>query len=757
MPKYTYLLFMLFAMACTKVEKAKPVVNTNYSIVPQPSSLEQQKGLFVLDANTKIVCFSPFETEGNYLKELIDQSSNFAIDLVFNTNAKDKAIYLKQLPIGGLPNPEAYELLVDSTKIEISAATNEGIFRAIQTLRQLLPAQFHQKQQQDQKSNSWGIPAVKISDAPKFLWRGLLLDCSRHFFSKKVVKKYIDLLAYYKMNTLHWHLTEDQGWRIAIDKYPELTTTGAWRKDKNGEKYGGFYSKEDIREIVAYAQNRHINIVPEIELPGHSQAALAAYPHLSCTGQQLEVGTEWGVFKDIYCAGNDTVFQFLEDVLTEVIELFPSEYIHIGGDEAPKYRWERCTKCQKRIENEGLKNEQELQSYFIKRIAKFLDQKGKKLIGWDEILEGGLAPNAIVQSWRGMNGAKEAMQQQHYAIVSPTSHAYFDYALNSIDLEKVYNFDPIPKDTADSLQSYLLGGECNIWTEWVFNDSILDAKVFPRLLAMSEVLWSYPTDRNYADFYGRVQQQYPNLEALGVKYGAETIAIRLKNSITEKKEIEIELLAGTTDLDIYYNLNNTAPDSTSLYYERATKIYQSVNLWAQAFKNKEPYGAPLKRHFSKHLANGVVPELSHEYSSYFTGGGDLATTDGLRGTVNFRDGHWQAVQKIDMEITLDLGEEKNIQYLASGYNQKQDSWVFFPFQVEYFVSEKGKKFESVGIVKNEVAPQTEGQLIKDFGLKLKDTKARFVRLKAYNIRSCPEWHDAAGSDAWLFIDEFLVR
>ncbi|MCP4437634.1 MAG: family 20 glycosylhydrolase [Aureispira sp.] len=751
MLKYSCLLFLIFAFSCAPIKEPTPIVNNNYSIIPQPNSLEEKDGFFLLNKSTKIVCDAGLEVEAKYLKELINAASDFEIEQVAKSEGFN--IQLKKEIIKGLPMPESYRLTVDSTQVEISSASNEGIFRAIQTLRQLLPAQFHQ----NQKHSVWGIPSVKIVDAPKFPWRGMLLDCSRHFFSKEVVKKYIDLLAYYKMNTLHWHLTEDQGWRIAIDKYPKLTEIGAWRTEKDGSKYGGFYSKEDIREIVAYAKTRHINVVPEIELPGHSQAALAAYPYLSCTGKQLEVGTEWGVFKDIYCAGNDTVFQFLEDVLTEVIELFPSEYIHIGGDEAPKYRWEHCAKCQKRITNEGLEDEHELQSYFIKRIAKFLESKGKKLIGWDEILEGGLAPNAIVQSWRGMNGAKEAIQEQHYAIASPTSHAYFDYALNSIDLEKVYNFDPIPEGTSDSSKAYLMGGECNMWTEWVPNDSVLDNRMFPRMLAMAEVLWSYPHHRNYAEFYQRVQQQYPILDALGVKYGAETVAIRLKNTTTEKKEIEIELLAGAPNLEVYYNLDNTAPDSTSLKYERAAKLYQTVDLWAQAFKDGQAYGEPLKRHFDRHLANGIEPELSYEYSAYYTGGGNAATTDGVRGTTNFRDGHWQAVQKVDMEITIDLGEEMPIRYLASGYNQKQDSWIFFPFQVEYFISEKGKKFKSVGIVKNDVSPQADGQLIKDFDLRLEDAKARFVKLKAYNIRSCPVWHDAAGSDAWLFIDEFLVK
>ena len=313
---------------------------------------------------------------------------------------------------------------------------------------------------------------------------------------KDFVKRYIDLLALYKMNVLHWHLTEDQGWRIAIDKYPKLTEVGAWRDDGQGGKYGGFYTKEDIREVIEYATERGITVVPEIELPGHSQAALAAYPQFSCTGGPFEVETEWGVFKEIYCAGNDSTFIFLEDVLSEVMELFPSEYIHIGGDEVPKYRWEHCEKCQRRIHIEGLYDEHELQSYFISRIGNFLATKERKMIGWDEILEGGLPEGATVQSWRGFDGAKTAVLSGHQAIVSPTSHAYFDYGLNDIDLEKVYEFNPIPEGISQKEEILVLGGECNMWSERAPQHKV-DSKVFPRMIAMSEVLWSGNDQKNF--------------------------------------------------------------------------------------------------------------------------------------------------------------------------------------------------------------------------------------------------------------------
>ena len=352
---------------------------------------------------------------------------------------------------------EYYNLDINKNFILIKGSDREGLIHGVYSLIQHIP--------RSSGVNDSKLASISISDYPKFKWRGLLLDCCRHFMSIDFVKRYIDLLAYHKMNVLHWHLTEDQGWRIEIDKYPKLTDVGAWRKEKDGTIYGGFYTKEQIKNVVDYAYKRGVNIVPEIELPGHSVAALAAYPEYSCTGGPFEVEKDWGVFKDIYCAGNDSTFVFLENVLDEIIELFPSKYIHIGGDEAPKYRWENCIKCKKRIQDENIQDTHELQSYFIQRIENYISGKGKKLIGWDEILEGGLANDATVQSWRGFEGALEAVKTGHDAIVSPTSHAYFDYDLDAIDLKKVYNFDPIPAGVPSDKEKHIIGGECNMWTE----------------------------------------------------------------------------------------------------------------------------------------------------------------------------------------------------------------------------------------------------------------------------------------------------
>ncbi|BDS10196.1 glycoside hydrolase family 20 protein [Aureispira anguillae] len=757
MPYIVYALCLLLLASCINQPEQSTeealLTRKEISVVPLPQKITKTSSTFVLNKETVLVADAAYEQEAQYLKNLLNASLFFELKTAPTMpTGSTNYIQIGTLKSTETTTAESYYMNIDSNGISINSADAAGIFRGIQTLRQLFHPNFHQKE----KRSAWGLPTLTINDSPAFKWRGMLLDCCRHFFSKEVIKKYIDLLAFYKMNTLHWHLTEDQGWRIAIDKYPKLAEISAWRTGKDGKPYGGFYSKEDIKELVAYAQERHITIVPEIELPGHSQAAIAAYPHLSCTGKQLEVGTKWGVFKDVYCAGNDSTFQFLEDVLTEVIELFPSQYIHIGGDECPKYRWEHCAKCQKRIKEEQLKDEHELQSYFIKRIAKFLARHNKKLIGWDEILEGGLAENATVQSWRGMGGALDAANQNQYAISSPTSHAYFDYKLNAIDLEKVYSFNPIPKALPTEKHSFILGGECNMWTERVPNEQVLDQKVFPRLLAMAEVLWSAPVERDYPAFYQRVQGQYPSLDAFDVHYGAETVPIRLE-TFTSTQSINIKLTKGAEDLTLYYTTDGSTPSTNAQKYDGAIALKENTILTVQAFKKEKPYGEALSRTFNKHLANGLEPILSYNYSSYYTGGGIAAVTNGARGSGNFRDGNWQAVQKVPMEITIDLQKTQPLSKLAVSFFQKQDSWIFLPVEVDFFTSDDGKRFSLVGSIKNTTSPQKEGEFIESFELPLKDQSARYVRLKAHNIAHCPDWHAAAGAEAWLFIDEFIVE
>ena len=648
---------------------------------------------------------------------------------------------------------EGYKLDVEKQGIRLFANTTEGLFRGTQSLWQLMPPSFHAN-----KANTntiWTVPVVAITDKPRFAWRGMLLDCSRHFMTKDFVKRYIDLLAFYKMNTLHWHITEDQGWRLEIKKYPKLTEIGAWRTEKDGTRYGGYYTQEDVKEIVAYAESRFITVVPEIELPGHSQAALAAYPEISCTGGPFEVETEWGVFKEIYCAGNEQTFTFLEDVLSEVVELFPSEYVHIGGDEAPKYRWEHCPKCQKRIKTEGLHDEHELQSYFISRVAQFLATKNRKIIGWDEILEGGLPKGATVQSWRGMDGAIQAAKQGHYAIVSPTSHAYFDYDVKAIDVQKVYSFEPVPKSLNVQETQYIMGGECNMWTERAPQDKV-DSKVFPRILAMSEVLWTEKNIRDFDIFYKNMQLHYEILDNLGVTYGFETVPIALQTKLDANKNLLFTIIAGGRALDIHYTLDGSRPTQSSPKYEKTIRLTESTTLKVQAFKNKQVYGDMFERTYVAHQANGIVPKLDYLYSPSYTGGGDDGLTDGLRGTLDFRDGLWQGFQKNDLIAIIDLGENRPISEIRTGYYQYNNSWIFLPTKVHYYVSDDGENFKKMATVPNSTSPKQSGQFKEDFVTQF-STTARYVKVVAENIEICPDWHDASGSHAWLFVDEIIVR
>ena len=467
-----------------------------------------------------------------YLQNEISKRFNFSPDILTKKEAIKGNIRLIIDP-KACTHREGYILIVETDGIQIKAPSNQGIFYGIQSLLQLMS----KENGNGQFTYTQDIPSVKIEDYPRFTWRGMHLDVCRHFYDKEFVKKYIDLLAYHKMNTFHWHLTEDQGWRIEIKKYPLLTEIGSVRAQtmvgKNFDEFDntphqGYYTQEDIKEIVQYASERFVTIVPEIEMPGHSLAALAAYPHLGCTGGPYDVAQTWGVFDDVYCAGKDSSFAFLEDVLTEVIALFPGTYIHIGGDECPKKQWENCTLCQQRMKEEGLKNEFELQSYFIRRMEKFLIANNKKLIGWDEILEGGLAPEATVMSWRGEKGGIAAAQMGHDVVMSPNDACYFDHyqgdekteplAIGGFtSLEDVYLYEPIPKQLSPKEAQHILGAQANVWTEYITTEEHVEYMILPRMSALAEVLWSND-DKDYEDFTMRLKPWLKQLEQQGYHY-----------------------------------------------------------------------------------------------------------------------------------------------------------------------------------------------------------------------------------------------
>ena len=501
------------------------------NIIPQPSLVNKGVGSFQINALTKIVLTSDsLSKSAVFLNQYLQQFYGFQLKVVTNNNNPGKnAIILNCKKSGVIVIAGAYKMEIKKDNIYIEGKDDSGVFYAIQSLIQLLPFE---------KSGNLKVPQLEIIDSARFAYRGMHLDVCRHFFPVEYIKKYIDYIALYKMNTFHWHLTDDQGWRIEIKKYPELTRVGGYRngtiighypgKGNDSIKYGGFYTQEQIKEVVKYASDRYITIIPEIEMPGHGCAALTAYPELGCTGGPYQVQGTWGVFDDVFCAGNEHTFQFLEGVLNEVMQLFPSKYIHIGGDECPKTSWIKCPKCQQRIKDNNFKDEHELQSYFIQRIEKYINSKGRKIIGWDEILEGGLAPNASVMSWRGEEGGIAAAKLKHTVIMTPGNYCYFDHSQTKnedsvtfggyLPIEQVYSFEPIPPILTDSEVQYILGAQANVWTEYIGNEKKLEYTIFPRMSALSEVLWSSKESRNLNNFQGRLQNEFKRYDWWNVNY-----------------------------------------------------------------------------------------------------------------------------------------------------------------------------------------------------------------------------------------------
>ena len=676
---------------------------------------------------------------------------------------------------------EGYVLKTGKKGMEIYASTPEGVFYAIQTFMQLCPLDIYKK---NIKSGfKWQIPGVDISDGPEFAWRGMMLDVSRHFFTKEEVLKLLNELSQFKLNTFHIHLVDDQGWRIEIKKYPKLTSVGAWRVDredlpwngrapqKPGEKatYGGFYTQDDIKEIVSYAKDRFITVIPEIEMPGHTTSSLAAYPQYSCTGGPFTVlpGGIWPI-TDIYCAGNDSTFIFLENVLTEVMELFPSKYIHIGGDEATKTEWKKCKKCQKRIRDEHLKGVNELQSYFIKRIERFLNENDRILLGWDEILEGGLAPKATVMSWRGMKGGIEAAKSGHDVVMTPTSPCYFDYYQGDVDnepeafnghnpLSKVYKYKPVPEELNAEEAKHVLGGQANLWTEYVPNAKHMEYMTFPRILAIAETLWSPASTRNWTDFAKRVEATFPVFKLQEINYAQSVYNVKIDSDFDPAtKKVKISLSAEMPGSEIRYTINDEDLVNNSKIYTVPFELEGSGIVRAAVFKDGKPAGTPVSKNIKIHKATGSKVTYLKPYSKKFTGGGDGCLVNSLRGSKNFSDKKWQAFERDDCELVIDLGKEEKIGKITVGCLHSPGSWIFLPTELTAWVSNDGKSFRQVSDVKNTIPSSAKAQIV-DFELKFKPEKCRYVKMKIKNLGEAPEWHSAPGSAAWLFVDEIIVE
>ena len=771
---FIFLIFLLL-ISCNPKKKETGFVE----VIPQPVEVQVNPGFFIPNTNTQIIIPPGLESlsEADFLKVYLVQATGF--ELPISNEEKFKNVirfeYIKDQGAG----PEGYELEVTDKLVLVRAATNAGFFYAVQSLLQLLPPQVFANTREDIK---WQIPACHIHDYPRFSWRGMHLDVSRHFFPVDFVKKYIDLIAMHKMNKFHWHLTDDNGWRIEIKKYPKLTEVAAWSVDrthehwreaappKPGEKatYGGFYTQDDIREVVAYAAERHVEVIPEIEMPGHTSEVFAAYPELSCTGEELYVqpGSYWPNV-DIFCAGKEETFTFIQNVLTEVMELFPSDYVHIGGDEATKDRWEACLLCQKRMKDEGLINEQELQSWFVKRIEKFLNAHGKKLIGWDEILEGGLAPEATVMSWRGFQGGIEAAQQGHDVVMCPTSYCYFDYyqadpdfqpeAIGGmITLKKVYAFEPIPIELNAEQSKHILGAQGNLWTEYVQTPEHAEYMVLPRMTALAEVVWGPVQSRNWNDFLIRLQEQFKRFENLGVNYSTGSWKVSIEPA-WEDGYYKIALETEQLNPEIHFTLDGSDPTIESPVYTTPIDIDSSVTIKAAIFVDGKLKEAPSTKEIIFHTAIGMMGQLKFQPNPNYAAKGALSLTDGLKGSDNFRDGYWLGFQGDDLDYKLSFDVPKQIASVTLTFLQNSGAWILMPESVNIDLLDENKNVVASVVLVPDSFPEVVGTLVEDFNARFKQVNASAIHIKAKNTGVLPEWHEYSGNKAWIFVDEIVVN
>lgn len=665
---------------------------------------------------------------------------------------------------------EYYTLTITKNGILVLATQERGFFYALQTLIQLL-------ENQEPQNGTRVLPFIYIEDEPAFPYRGMHLDVARHFFSVEVVKQYLDLMARYKMNYFHWHLTDDQGWRIEIKKFPKLTEVGAWRSgthqghahDKkagsDNKPYGGFYTQAEISEVVKYAAERQIEVIPEIEMPGHSSAALAAYPEFGCTGGPYQVETRWGIFPDVFCT-KDTSLWFVKEILNEVCALFPGKYIHIGGDEVPRDRWKACNNCQAIRKRLALKNEDELQSYFIEQVGNHLNNKGKSLIGWDEILEGGLAPNAIVMSWRGVKGGIEAAKMKHNVIMCPGTHCYFDHYQSEspreplaiggyTNLEKVYSFNPVPEELKGSETRYILGGQANLWTEYIPDANHLFYMAFPRAIALAEVLWTPASDRNYLDFADRLRMhaQWFKKKKLNFSHAYLDLGYRTH---TGKDGVEFSFARPPIPGRILIESENPEEGIVQDYTLSDTFLLdKSIEFaaWYQLTDNS--LGRSLRLNYHHHLAAGKSISLLNSPSEKYPGMGAQCLVNGFQAPAGRYGGNeWIGLEGTDLEASIDLGELKEVGKVSVQFFNAPPSWIQLPANLVILGSQDGKNYTE--LARTAIA-ESEERVIRPSVSLPAGSKTRYLRISAPNYGPIPKGKPGAGHKAWLFVGEIEVE
>lgn len=766
------ILFSTCFYACSE----KRTLNSDYEIIPKPLDVNcKGDASFLLKDGVAVIY-----PENN---RKMQDNAEFLVDYVERQTGV-KLTSHAGMPVDGAicltldlsdDNAEAYKLIVNDKRVCISGASEAGVFYGIQTLRKSLPVA------QDINVN---LSAVEIYDKPRFAYRGAMLDVARHFYTVDEVKTFIDMLALHNINRFHWHLTDDQGWRIEIKKYPKLMSVASERKETvvgrwysgiyDGKPYGGYYTQDELRDVIDYAAKRHITIIPEVDLPGHMQAALTAYPELGCTGGPYEVRTIWGVSQDVLCVGNDFTLQFVKDVLSEVADIFPSEYIHIGGDECPKVRWEKCPKCQERIKSLGLKSdakhtkEQRLQSYMIQEAAKYLKEKGKRIIGWTEILEGGLVPDATLMSWIGESGGIEAAHQHHDVIMTPNTYLYFDYYQSKkvedeplaiggyLPIEKTYNYEPMPKELTEEEQQYIKGVQANLWTEYIPVFSQVQYMVLPRLGAAAEVQWTDPSKKDYKDFLRRV----PHLVAVYDCYGW--------NCATHVYDVNVDMKADTVNHvlnvqlstmandPIYYTLDGQDPTEKSLKYTKPFTIDQSVVLKTMAVHPDRTSKISVDTiRFNKATLKPVV--LLQPNESRFSPDGPVVLVDGRNGNHSFDTGAWLAVAGNDLEAVINMQAETILSSASVHVYVRKDAWLFDARGFSVSVSSDNKNYKEVASQEYKQMQESDSDGIIEHELSFDPCKATYVKIKVISEKSMPDWHWDAGKAPFLLVDEIILN
>lgn len=762
---------VLWVIACQPPKKEVVFSENDLNVIPRPQSLTLGKGSFRFTKETVFVSDISLTATARLFTEQFERASGIKLPI------KKEAVttnYIALVVDKSLPK-EGYSLVVQPDRISIVAADYNGALYALETLRQLLPKEFEST---TPVKTDWAVPAVTITDVPQYAWRGLMLDVSRHFFPKEYILKTLDRMAMLKLNTFHFHLVDNEGWRIEIKKYPKLTEVGAWRVDQEDKlwdertpnsanafanpatapkKYGGFYTQEDIKEIVAYASARGITVIPEIEMPAHAMSAIAAYPELSCHKRPIGVpsGAVWPI-TDIYCAGQEETFTFLEDVLTEVMELFPSKYIHVGGDEATHTEWKKCLKCQARMKDHHLKDVHQLQSYFIKRINDFLVSKGRTLVGWDEIMDGGLANNAVVMNWRGIEVGKKALEQGNPVVL--TSDCYIDNYQGLPDyepqanggylpLKKLYHYSLEKENLSPALQKNILGTQANLWAEHVGSTEHSEYMLFPRLLALAEISWTTDNLKNWDNFINRTQAFMKRLDVMKVNYARSMYQV-VPTVENQKGNIFLKLDCEIPNADIRYALGDTP-------IEKATKYHQPIGLNRSTTFKATVFSGKATNTISTgevtfHKAINKKVSYSPLYHKSYQGQGEATLTNVVRGSKNFHDGQWLGWLGDDVTLTLDLEQATEVREVRIGVMDAQASGIYFPVKFMVSLSNDGKNYREVA-THNEPCVVRGKATLKDFVLKFSPTEARYIKLTLKNVKTPPK-----GGDAWLFIDEILV-